>query len=302
MATKQLTVLQVLPDLNSGGVERGTLEVAKALVEKKHRSLVMSSGGRLVAQLEKEGSEHFQWMIGKKSLKTFLLIPKLRRFFIEQKIDVVHVRSRLPAWMVYLAWRGMDKATRPKFVTTVHGFNSVSWYSAIMTKGEKVIAVSESVKTFILQKYPEVDKAKIKVIHRGINREEYPFGFQPDQQWLDDWYKQYPQLKNKKVITLPGRVTRLKGHKDFIEVISKLIVSDASVIGVIAGGVDPKKADYFDELKQVIIERGLADYILFTGHRSDLREILAVSKGSKPVRLEMKSIGDKPIIASAISS
>ena len=209
MSTRQLTVLQVLPALNSGGVEKGVLEVANALVHKGHKSLVMSEGGRLVQQLIDDGSEHFNWSIGKKSLLTFLLIPKLRRFLVEHRVDIVHVRSRLPAWLVYLAWRGMDKATRPRFVTTVHGFYSVSWYSAIMTKGEKVIAVSESVKDYILKNYTNVDEDKIKVIHRGIDRDEYLFGFKPESSWLANWYEQYPQLKGKKVVTLPGRVTRL---------------------------------------------------------------------------------------------
>jgi len=97
MVSRSLTVLQMLPALEGGGVERGTLEVGKYLVEHGHRSLVMSAGGRMVAQLEREGSEHFTWLVGKKSLWTLRLIWKLRRFLIEQKVDILHVRSRMEA-------------------------------------------------------------------------------------------------------------------------------------------------------------------------------------------------------------
>jgi len=277
MAARKLTVLQVLPDLDSGGVERGTLEVGRALVERGHRSLVMSAGGRLVEQLEADGSEHFNWTIGMKSFRTFLLVSKLRKFFVEQKVDVIHVRSRLPAWIVYLAWKKMNVTSRPKLVTTVHGFYSVSWYSAIMTKGEVVIAVSDSIKKYIQQNYPEVDEDRIKVIHRGINRAEYPYGYQPDETWLESWYRENPRLKGKKVITLPGRITRLKGHNDFIELISMLAANGLPVVGVIAGGVDPRKQAYFDELKQLVEEKKLQSSIVFTGHRPDLREVMAVS-------------------------
>src|SRR5512135_1110470 len=141
---KKLTILQVLPTLESGGVERGTLEVAQALIERGHRALVMSVGGRMVPALLKTGADHFAWPIGVKSLRTLLLVGKLRRFLIEHQVDVVHARSRVPAWVAWLAWRGINPRTRPRFVTTVHGLYSVSRYSRIMTRGEAVIAVSDT--------------------------------------------------------------------------------------------------------------------------------------------------------------
>ena len=126
---KKLTVLQLLPALESGGVERGTVEIAQALVEHGHRALVMSAGGRLIAQLQTLGAEHTTWPIGKKSFKTLLLVNRLRQFFIDQKIDIVHARSRVPAWIAWLAWREMNPLTRPRLVTTVHGLYGVNLYS-----------------------------------------------------------------------------------------------------------------------------------------------------------------------------
>ena len=277
MATKRLTVLQVLPALESGGVEKGTLEVAQALVQRGHRSLVMSAGGRLVTQLLAEGSEHFQWPIGKKSVKTLLLVSRFRKFLSQQQVDIVHIRSRMPGWIVYLAWRKMDKMARPKLVSTVHGFYSVNRYSAVMTKGEVVIAVSDSVKNYITDNYPEVDENRIRVIHRGIDKKEYPFGYKPPAEWQANWYREFPELKDKKIITLPGRITRLKGHEDFVSVISSLVKDEFFVMGVIAGGVDPRKQAYLDQLQQLVKEKGLEEFVVFTGQRSDLKEVLAIS-------------------------
>src|SRR4030042_6127656 len=133
----KLTLLQLLPALESGGVERGTLEVAQTLVEHGHRALVMSAGGRQVASRVASGAEHFAWPIGEKSFKTLLLVGKLRKFLLEQKVDIIHARSRVPAWIAWLAWRGMNPAPRPRFVTTVHGPYSVSAYSAVVARVER---------------------------------------------------------------------------------------------------------------------------------------------------------------------
>lgn len=277
MAERALTVMQVLPALDGGGVERGTLEVARELVRRGHRSLVISAGGRMVAELERDGSEHIAWPIGVKSLLTLRFVSKLRRLLAERRVDILHARSRLPAWIAYLAWRGMDPAKRPHFITTVHGLYSVNRYSAIMTRGERVIAVSDTVKDYILANYPEVDPARIKVIHRGVDPSEFPFGYKPSPEWLARWYAQYPQLKDKFIITLPGRLTRLKGHEEFIELMARLKASGQSVHGLIVGGEDPRRRAYAEELRRVIAARGLDGTITFTGQRADMRDIYAAS-------------------------
>ena len=274
---RKLTVLQILPALNAGGVERGTLEVGKYLVENGHRSLVMSAGGRMVEQLQREGSEYFDWTIGKKSLWTLRLIWPLRRFLIEQKVDVLHVRSRMPTWVAYLAWKGMESVTRPKFVTTVHGSYTVNAYSAVMTKGERVIAISEFIRSYILQHYKDVNPDNIRLIHRGVDAAQFPYGYQPDATWLSAWHQQYPQLKDKRVLTLPARITRWKGQEDFIQLIAKLKQQGLAVHGLMVGEAHPRKQGFLQELKQLAVMLGVQDYVSFVGHRTDLREIMAVS-------------------------
>ena len=116
-----LTVLQTLPALETGGVERGTVDVGAELARRGHRSLVISGGGALTADLCAGGSSHYAWPIGKKSPFTLLLATRLRRFLQEEKVDILHARSRLPAWVSYLAWKNMPAGDRPVFITTVHG-------------------------------------------------------------------------------------------------------------------------------------------------------------------------------------
>lgn len=274
---KKLTVVQVLPALESGGVERGTLEVGKFLVQKGHRSIVISAGGRMVEQLEREGSEHVTWDIGRKSLWTLRLIPRLRRFLRENRVDILHARSRMPAWVCYLAWKGMDPHTRPRFVTTMHGLYSVNAYSAVMARGERVIAVSNTVRDYLLGHYPWVDPSRVSVIPRGIDPAAYPLGYRPPPEWLAAWQAQYPRLVGRKVITLPGRITRLKGHEDFIELMARLKSEGDAVHGLVVGGAEAKKLPYLTELRDKVNRAGLGEDITFTGQRGDMREIMAVS-------------------------
>ncbi|WP_151671417.1 glycosyltransferase family 4 protein [Nitrincola schmidtii] len=274
---KTLKVVQLLPDLNGGGVERGTLEVAKGLVDAGHTSLVISAGGRMVKQLEMEGSQHITWDLGKKSLFTLRHVWAFRRWLAHEKPDILHVRSRMPAWVAWLAWRGMPENTRPRFITTVHGLYSVSPYSEIMCKGERVIAVSNTVWGYIRDNYPKIDMNKVTVIHRGIDPAEFPHGYLPSVTWMTEWKQTYPQLEGKKILTLPGRLTRLKGHHDFIDLINSLKEQNLAVHGLIVGGEDPKRQAYAQELYVRVKALGLENDITFTGNRSDMREIYAIS-------------------------
>jgi len=288
---KPLNIVQLVPDLNSGGVEKGTLEVARAIVDAGHHSLVISSGGLLVKTLLAEGSEHITWNLGKKSPLTFLQAGTLRRWFQDNNIDIVHARSRLPAWVAYLAWKKMPRQQRPRFVTTMHGLNSVSRYSKIMTYGEKVIAVSDTVKNYILEHYPDTAANKIITIHRGIDPEEFPFGYQPDEAWQASWYQSFPQTRNTWLLTLPGRLTRLKGHHDFIDVIKQLKQSVSSVHGLIVGGEDPKRRGYAQELYQRVKDEGLENSITFSGYRSDMKQIYAISAAVLSLSTKPESFG-----------
>ena len=258
-------------------MERGTLEVARELVRCGHRSVVISTRGRLVPELLRDGSEHLDWPLGVKLPLTLRWVRPLRRWLTEQRIDILHARSRSPTWIGWLAWRGMDPAMRPRFVTTVHGLYSISCYSTIMTRGERVIAVSETVRKYLQCHYPELPAERVQVIPRGVDPAEFPYGYHPPADWLANWHQHYPQLRDAPVLTLSGRLSRLKGHKEFIELIARLRASGFPACGLIVGGVELRHQRYVDQLRRMVQAKGLDKVILFTGYRSDVREIYAVS-------------------------
>ncbi len=272
---RRLTVVQVLPELETGGVERGTLEVAEALVAEGHRSIVISGGGRMVTELEARGSEHISWSIGRKSPFTWRFVARLRRLLAARGVDIVHARSRVPAWVAYLAWRRMPAHTRPRFVTTAHGVYSVNAFSEIMTRGECVIAVSESIRKYLGSSFPRLDMNRVRVIHRGVDARLFPPGYRPSQRWKEDWYGRFPELRDKYVLTLAGRLTRLKGHEAFLRLMAHLSDEDEGMHGLIVGDADASGRAYAQSLRREVASRALP--VTFSGHRQDMRDIYASS-------------------------
>jgi len=258
---QRLTVVQMLPALESGGVEKGTLEVGKYLVDHGHRSIVISAGGRLVAPLEREGSEHVAWPVGAKRLSTLRYIWKVREFLAREKPDILHLRSRLPAWIGYRAWKGLPAESRPHLVTTVHGPYTPGRYSSVMVRGERVIAISAMIRAYILKNYPWVDPAIIRVIPRGVDPQAYPHGYRPPAEWLAKWRAQYPQLAGKYVITLPGRLTRWKGQEHLLRIVAGLKQRGLPAHGVLVGDAHPRKQYFADELRAQVKAIGLRERI-----------------------------------------
>jgi glycosyltransferase involved in cell wall biosynthesis len=268
-----LTVVQILPALESGGVERGTLEVAAALARAGHRSIVVSTGGRLVEQLRDEGSEHVELAVSRKSPWTLTRAPALRRLLRECGADILHARSRMPGWVAWRAWQGMAGERRPSFVTTVHGLYSVSRYSSVMTRGERVIVGSQTVRDYVLRSYPGTEPERLVLIPRGISRTAFPYHYRPDAAWLSAWRARFPQLAGHRIITLAGRLTRLKGHQDLLALLERL--QGRGVHALVVGPEDPRRGRYARSLRAAAAERRLP--VTFTGQRDDIREIYAVS-------------------------
>lgn len=295
-----MKVLQILPELNAGGVERGTLEVAAQLVREGHEALVVSNGGRLVPALEASGARHLTLPVHRKSLSTLLQVRKLREILAREQPDILHIRSRVPGWVSWLAWRAMDPAERPRLVSTVHGFYSVNRYSAIMTKGERVIAVSTSIHDYIRKNYPATPEAAIRVIPRGIEPSLHGADYRPAPSWLAHWHAEHAQLAGKPVLLLPGRITRLKGHEDFFRLIAALRQEGIPAHGLVAGDTHAKKRAYLGELRRLVASLGLDDAITFLGHRSDIREVMAVSTVVCALSQQPESFGRTVLEAMAL--
>lgn len=273
----KMTVLQVLPELESGGVERGTVEVARALTDAGHKAIVISAGGRMVEELEQLGAIHVHCAIGRKNPVTFFHALTLRRFLLKNHVDLIDVRSRLPAWVVYIALKLLPQDQKPVLITSVHGAYSVSKYSAIMMRGDYIVAVSEFIKQYILQNYPWVEERRITVIPRGISDERYFPAFRPDMEWSQQWQTAHPELNGKFVITLPGRISELKGQDDFLFIVKTLIDRGHNIHGLIVGGAGTHKQALLDRLKQRSETLSIQQHVSFLGDRKDLREIMACS-------------------------
>ena len=138
----KLKVIQLLPELNIGGVERGTKDFSSALVQRGHESIVISNGGLFEHDIVKDGARHIKIPIHKKSLFSLLLFKKLLTVYEEEKPDIVHVRSRMPAWINFYAFKGLIK--KPILISTFHGLYSTPAYSQVMSKVDHMIAISNT--------------------------------------------------------------------------------------------------------------------------------------------------------------
>ena len=274
-AVRSLTVVQLIPAMHSGGAERSALEIGRALVAAGHRSVVISAGGRLAERLQAEGSEHVTLDIGRKAIGTLGRIGALRRTLKAIDPDIVHARSRMPAWMGRWAIRGLTR--KPHFVTTVHGLNSPGRYSAVMLRGERVIAVSQTVRAYVLSHYRWLEPSRVRVIPRGIDPEAFPYGHRPDDAWQKAFFAQFPQLVGAPLLTLPARGTRLKGHHDAIELVADLRDRGVGTRLLLLGVLEPGREAYAGELRELIRQRGLESQVVLAPARDDVRDIYAVS-------------------------
>lgn len=264
-------ITQLVPELNQGGVETIVLSLNRELVKQGHQSTVISNGGKWVDQIKKDGGMHIHLNVCSKNPLTFLFrVHQLKTEFLKLNPDILHAHSRVPAW---LAWFANKKLQLP-WVTTVHGFNSIGKYSEIMTKGDRVICVSNPIKNYVQQHY-SADEAKINVIHCGIAMERF------DPKTLDrkktEVLNSEFNLHEKFVVTSIGRITELKDYETFIRAIDLARETTPDICGLIVGNVRPDKQAYFNHLQQLVSERHLQDHIHFAPSCSAMPELYALS-------------------------
>jgi glycosyltransferase involved in cell wall biosynthesis len=264
-----LVVVQILPALNNGGVERGTVEMANYLAKNGHTSIVISAGGIMQEKLAST-VQHITLEVGKKSLLSLLLMNKIEKIFLDKNVDIVHARSRLPAWLVYKVIAKI-KPNKPKFITTIHGLYSVKRYSSIMARGDKVIAVSQTAANYVIDNYPQYLQQKPHIIYRGIDLHEFSYAHQPKHQWLTNWYKNNPQLVDRKTVLLPGRLTSLKGVKDLI---TWLKDKENDALLVLTAYPDTDK--YSARLDKWFKQQGVQQRVIWVGIQKSMADLYAV--------------------------
>ena len=269
-------VVQALVSLGIGGSEMVAVETTEFLRAAGHRVTVVAANGPLLDRVNATGAEFLDWPIGRKRLATLSYIRQLRTWLMENPADIVHVHSRLPAWICYLALRKMPVDKRPVLITSMHGQYSVSSYSAIMARGDFVIAVSNHIRNYTLKNYLPPHSPQLHTVYGGTSREDFPFGYQPSVEWRQKTFAEFPQLKNKRILLLPGRLSRYKGHATFIELMAVLQSEFDDIHAVILGRAKPGSR-YINELEGLAERHQLNDRLTFVGVRTDMRDWMTAS-------------------------
>ncbi|MEO5335492.1 MAG: glycosyltransferase family 4 protein [Magnetospirillum sp. WYHS-4] len=299
------TVLQVLPALGAqGGVERGTVEVAAAIVAAGGRAIVASAGGPLAHELARSGATHVTLPLASKN--PFVIqanIDRLMDLIEAEKVDIVHARSRAPAWSAWFAAR----RTGRRFVTTFHGtYGAANFlkrrYNAVMTYGQRVIAISSFIAGHIRQNYGTAP-AKIRIVHRGVDLNR----FDPAKVSVERVValaKDWRLTDGLPVVMLPGRLSRWKGQKVVLEAVALMNRRDFRCVLV---GSDQGRTGYREELGAFIERHGLGGVVRFVDHAADMPAAymlsdVVVSASTDPeafgrVMAEAHALG-RPVIAS----
>lgn len=276
-------ILQVLPALESGGVERGTIEIAEALSKREITNSVASHGGRLCSDLDATGTRHFRLpMQSKLPWQIIANGVRLAKLVRAQDVSLIHTRSRAPAWACWIA----SKLTGIPYITTFHGVYGhhskvKRWYNSAMLKGEHCIAVSDYVEQHIkatYSSYPPITK-----INRSVDT-DYFDPTKSDRNKLDHLRNKWRISEHETVVLFPARYTRMKGHSILIEALKKLSNPSIKVIFV---GKKTGHQDYVQELEARAKRYGLAPQLVFEDQISDMREAyalcdLVVSANTKP--------------------
>ncbi|TDR19593.1 glycosyltransferase [Marinicella litoralis] len=295
---KKLTIMQVLPRMHVGGVERGTLEFSIYLKQQGHRPIVVSHGGPLVDELQRNGIKHIQLNVAKKSLLSLLSIKKIRKIIIEQGVEVVHARSRIPAWLCYWALKNMQQ--RPCFITTLHGLHSVNKYSSVMARGDRVIAVSATAKAYLNEHFTAQLKHDPVLIYRGVDA-QFQYGYTNRHQWLQNMCEQFNGFNAWKKVLLPGRLSAVKGAEHLLSWLTGAPAATRLLLTAC-----PDESNYSQNFHKKLQALGLDEKVVWLGVVRAMPDLYAavdvvVSTNNKPESfgrtvLEALTVG-KPVVA-----
>jgi glycosyltransferase involved in cell wall biosynthesis len=272
MSAPPPTVLQVLPALGQGGVERGTVEIARALVEAGGRALVASAGGPMVAELEATGARHLTLPLDRKNPAALLAnAAALRRIALEEGVRIIHARSRFPAWSALMAARGSGV----RFVTTYHGsynegFPGKRLYNSVMARGERVIAISAHIAALVRERHG-VDPARLRIIPRGVDPARFDLEAVAPAR-IQVLRQQWALPANRPVILMPARLTRWKGQAVLLSAAAML--PEPRPLIVLAGDAQGRDA-YCAELEKLAADSGAT--VRFAGPVSDMPAALALA-------------------------
>ncbi|PIP19908.1 MAG: hypothetical protein COT38_02645 [Candidatus Omnitrophica bacterium CG08_land_8_20_14_0_20_41_16] len=254
-----MNILQILPELNVGGVETGTLDLAKYLVRLNHKAVVVSAGGTLVKDLEAVGAKHYQLPVHKKSIFTMVkMVPLLVEIIKKEEIDIVHARSRVPAWIAYFACR----RTNAVFITTCHGYYKKHPFSYVMGWAKRVIVLSNVIARHMIEAFA-VPHERIRLIPRSVDLEKFKYS-RPDKRRGREFN-----------IGIISRITPIKGHLYFIKAMAKVAKVVPSLKVWVVGDAQKSHEAYKEELHVLTRRLGLDHCTEFLGTQKNIPEILS---------------------------
>ncbi len=244
-----MNIGQIVPEMDIGGVEQGTLDLARGLAKRGHKSIVISNGGRLIPELESIGVKYYTLPVHRKSpIVMAKLIKEVRKILHKENIDILHAKSRVPAWIGYYSCRNLKKT---HFITGFHGFYSPHFFSKIMAKGERVIAVSSAIAEYAKEKF-KVPAEKLRVVYNGVELKEYPQVTPPPISGGFTPLEGEDRGEGENRIGILARVTPLKGHSYFIEALAKVKEKFPKVRGFIIGPLQKNKISYQQQLEKLL--------------------------------------------------
>ena len=280
-------VAQILPSLDSGGVERGTIEVANYLSELNLKNNIISNGGRLIKEIDKNYTDHFQLPVNSKNFFIYPLIAnQLKKIIINRNINVVHVRSRAPAWIL-----SFIKNRNFKTISTFHNvYSGNSYFKKIynkqLSKVDQIVAISNYVKNEISKKY-NLDSNKIKVINRGVDVKYFEKPILDSQ--IENIINKYQIDTSKNIILYPARLTNWKGQIEFLDIFNKM--QNDNFLLYFAG--DTKNQSYTEKLQNKIQSFNLGHKCKIIGNlpRDDLKTLYYLSSIITSFPLQAEGFG-----------
>lgn len=297
MSQQSPVILQIIPELGPGGAEQGCIDMAAEIGRAGSTAIVVSQGGSRIHELRRIGAQHIELPVASKNpLVMWRNIGRIRDLIKKYDVDIVHVRSRAPAWSAMKACKG----TKARFMTTCHAPYNISgkakrFYNSAMAKGERVIAISNYVADYLLDNY-KIDPRDIRVIHRGIALEKFhPTCVSPAQMIKLSAEWRIPD--GAPIVMMPGRLTRWKGGTVLIDAMSRLGRDDVFCVLI---GADQGRSEFRAELENLIKEKGLEGRIRIVDHCNDMPAAYMLSTVVVSASTDPEGFGRVPVEAQAM--
>jgi glycosyltransferase involved in cell wall biosynthesis len=290
-------ILQIIPSLGAGGAEQGCIDVASELIKSGATSIVVSNGGYRIPEILRHGSIHINLPVHSKNpWVMWRNIGRIKKIIRDMKVDIVHARSRAPAWS---AWKACSNS-KARFMTTCHAPFNISgkakrFYNSSISRGELVIAISNYVREYLLKNY-DIKEENIRLIHRGVALEKFhPSSVAPTH--LIKLSQNWRLPDGCPIVMMPGRLTRWKGHLILIDAMSKLKRDDVFCVMV---GDDQGRSEYRAEIEAAISSKGLDGRVRIIGQCNDMPAAYMLSNIVVSASTDPEGFGRVPIEAQAM--